>query len=838
MALHQPGQTRPAGVFIAGLNPHRPVDAEFESFIALLVGQLEAGLANAQAYVNERLRAEALAQIDRAKTAFFSNVSHEFRTPLTLMLGPIEDRVRDAAGDGSQEWLAPVLRNGHRLQKLVNSLLEFSRIEAGREQASFEPTDLAQFTGDLTSLFRASVEKAGLRLLIDTPPLPEPVYVDRDKWEKIVLNLLSNAFKFTFEGEIAVTLAGAGDQVRLTVRDTGIGIPIAELPRIFERFHRVESAKGRTYEGTGIGLALTAELVRMHGGRVTVESIEGQGTTFTVVMPRGSAHLPAERIQGGPLRAPASQSGHAFVNEAARWLPSEDHEVMPGLAASEGPADGGRGTPAAGARVLVADDNADMRDYLRRLLGARWQVTLCSNGRDALESIAADPPDLLITDVMMPEIDGFGLLAAVRANERTRDLPVMMLSARAGEESRVEGLHAGADDYVVKPFSARELVARVETQLLRGEMRTIEQAHRVRMAELFQQAPAAIAILSGPTHVFELANPIYLELIGGRSVVGKPIAEALPELKDQGIFELMTQVFSSGVAHEGRSLRVMLVRREQAAPEETFFDFVYQPIRGGDGRVESIAVIAFDVTNLEKARRTAEAASRAKDEFLANLSHELRTPLNAVLGWTSMLLEGAVSEGASRRAIESIHRNAKVQQQLIGDILDVSNIIQGRLRLELKPTTVSAVLNAALESVQPALMAKHIALTVSGDVEAQLTADPDRLQQIVWNLLTNAAKFTPQHGEIAVAVERADGRVRIRVRDNGAGIEPEALPHVFQRFWQADASSTRTHTGLGLGLAIVRHLVELHGGVITAASGGRSQGAEFVVDLPAGAGLH
>ena len=287
-----------------------------------------------------------------------------------------------------------------------------------------------------------------------------------------------------------------------------------------------------------------------------------------------------------------------------------------------------------------------------------------------------------------------------------------MLSARAGEESRVEGLEAGADDYLVKPFSARELVARVETQLLRGEMRTIEQAHRVRMAELFQQAPAAIAILSGPTHVFELANPIYLELIGGRSVVGKPIAEALPELKDQGIFELMTQVFSSGVAHEGRSLRVMLVRREQAAPEETFFDFVYQPIRGGDGRVESIAVIAFDVTNLEKARRTAEAASRAKDEFLANAVARAAHAAQRRARVDQLLLDGAVSEGGRAGRFEIIDRNAKVQQQLIEDILDVSRIIPGRLRLELKPTAVSAVLNAALEAVRPALMAKHIALTV------------------------------------------------------------------------------------------------------------------------------
>jgi signal transduction histidine kinase/DNA-binding NarL/FixJ family response regulator len=653
------------------------------------------------------------------------------------------------------------------------------------------------------------------------------VFVDRDMWEKIVLNLLSNAFKFTFHGEIAVSLGIDGDRVRLIVRDTGTGIPAAELPRIFERFHRVESARGRTYEGTGIGLALTAELVRMHGGRVTADSVEGQGTTFTVVVPRGTGHLSADRIRLGGLRAPAAQNRNAFVEESSRWLPSDSYDAVPGLAAA-----GDASDAASRARVLIADDNADMRDYLRRLLVARWRVTVCGNGREALEALAADLPDLLITDVMMPELDGFGLLAAVRANPLTRQLPVMMLSARAGEESRVEGLEAGADDYVVKPFSARELVARVETQLLRAEMRAIERAHRQRMAEVFQQAPAAIAILRGPAHVFELANPAYLGLVGGRDVVGKPFLEALPELRDQGVVELLDGVFASGVPHKADSYRMLIVRDEGAAPEEMFFDFVYQPMRGAGDRIDSIAVIAFDVTELERAKRAAEAASRAKDEFLANLSHELRTPLNAVLGWTQMLMDGAVSEASSHRALRSIHRNAQVQKQLIGDILDVSNIVRGRLRLELETVRVGDVLQAALESVHPALAAREIMLTIAGDPDVRLAADPARLQQVVWNLLTNAVKFTPPGGVITVSVTPGDGLVRLEVRDTGAGIEPEALPHVFQRFWQADASSTRRHSGLGLGLAIARHLVELHGGSIAVASAGADQGATFTIVLP------
>jgi PAS domain S-box-containing protein len=263
---------------------------------------------NQRALEVERRRVEALAEIDRAKTQFFANISHEFRTPLTLMLGPLEDMKRDAADAVA---LTPhyaqvdlVHRNGLRLLKLVNTLLDFSRIEAGRVQALYEPTDLAQLTADIASEFRSAIEKAGLRLVVNAPAPAEPAYVDREMWEKIVLNLLSNAFKFTFEGTIEVSLRQKSGKFQLAITDTGTGIPPDELPRLFERFHRVEGAKGRTYEGSGIGLALVQELARLHGGIVTVESEYGKGSTFRVSIPAGKSHLRSSRLAARALRPP------------------------------------------------------------------------------------------------------------------------------------------------------------------------------------------------------------------------------------------------------------------------------------------------------------------------------------------------------------------------------------------------------------------------------------------------------------------------------------------------------------------------------------------------------
>ena len=473
------GRVEPAGVLVAGVNPYRELDADHRSFFDLVADQLATAVTDALAYEAERQRAEALAELDRAKTDFFSNVSHEFRTPLTLIMGPVAElRAAPAVAADARlcEELDVIHRNALRLGKLVNSLLDFSRLQAGRVEAHFEPVDLAAYTAELASVFRSAVDRAGIDYLVDVVPLPEPVYVDRDMWEKIVLNLLSNALKFTFEGRITVALRAQERAAVLTVADTGTGVPADEVPRLFERFHRVERAKARSGEGSGIGLAVVRELIGLHGGTITVDSAPQRGTTFRVLLPLGHDHLPSDRVAPTSTeRGPAAVE--PFVAEALRWL-SDDEPEQPAA-----PVGAGRG------QVLVADDNADMREYLTRLLRPRYAVRVVSDGAAALAAIREEPPDLVVSDVMMPGLDGMELLAAVRADPRTARVPVLLLSARAGQEAAVEGLAAGADDYLVKPFSAAELLARVGAHLQLGRARREAEARFTAIADL---APALI----------------------------------------------------------------------------------------------------------------------------------------------------------------------------------------------------------------------------------------------------------------------------------------------------------------------------------------------------------
>ena len=464
------------GFVVAGVSSRLRLDHLYRSFFELMAAQIATSIASAGAYEEERKRAEALAEIDRAKTAFFSNVSHEFRTPLTLMLGPLEQALVSPAEALPQrrDDLVVAHRSGLRLMRLVNTLLDFSRIEAGRVQASYEPVDLATLTGGLAGEFRPAIEKAGLRLVVDCPPLADPVWVDRDMWEKIVLNLVSNAFKFTLEGVITVRLRAMDGWAVLAVEDSGIGIPSVELPRIFDRFHRVVGARGRTHEGTGIGLALVQELAKQHGGSAEVASQLGSGSTFTVSIPLGAAHLPAERLRAERSLPSTAVGAQPYIEEALRWLPGGPDRID--LAEQVGrdifPAqtpftatDGERAT------VLVVDDNADMREYISRLLAPHYKVRTAADGEEALTSIRQHRPDLLLSDVMMPRLDGLGLVRQIRTEATLADIPIVLLSARAGEEASVEGLEVGADDYLLKPFSSRELLARVTANQKMAKLR-------------------------------------------------------------------------------------------------------------------------------------------------------------------------------------------------------------------------------------------------------------------------------------------------------------------------------------------------------------------------------
>jgi len=549
--------------------------------------------------------------------------------------------------------------------------------------------------------------------------------------------LISNAFKFTFEGEIAVRLhTEKAERVILQIQDTGTGISSEALPHLFERFYQAQRTKGRMQEGSGIGLALVHELIRLHGGTVEVNSTVGQGTCFTVTLALGTKHLPSDRLRhdvgdrNKAMRTLASTalSTATYVKEVERRLPT-DRSVEFSVLSSElenstSPTQNSlRDQNSQPARILLVDDNADMRNYLTRILSEHVQVEAVADGASALAAAQERVPNLVLSDVMMPRLDGFQLLQALRADARTREVPIILLSARAGEESIVEGLDAGADDYLIKPFSAQELVSRVNAHLQ------------------------------------------------------------------------MAQLRSEALQHE-------------------------------------------------------RTISHRKDELLSIVSHELNTPLVAVLGWTRLLRANPPNQLMLMKALETIERNATLQAKLIQDLLDISRITAGKLRLRLEPIKLESVIELAIASVIQTAIAQEIDLVWQKNSDRDIDSvivmgDRDRLQQIICNLLTNAIKFTPEAGRVEISLQLVAHRqgdtgsinhqlpitqqVQITIADTGIGISAELIPHIFDRFCQAEPNSSK---GLGLGLAIARHLVELHNGTIHATSLGKGQGATFTVMLP------
>jgi signal transduction histidine kinase/DNA-binding NarL/FixJ family response regulator len=608
LPVHQQASKEPFGVLVVALNPYRLFDEKYKSFFSLVADQIATSISNVHALEEERKRAEALAALDKAKTTFFSNISHEFRTPLTLLLAPVEDALSDPSiGPDNKLRMEVAYRNALRMQKLVNTLLEFSRIEAGRAEGMFTRVDIGSFTEDLVSTFRSAIEKSGMRLIVRRGPVIAPVYVDLDMWERILLNLVSNAFKYSQKGKISVDIQQLDGHIQVVVADTGIGIPAHHLERIFDRFHRIENAGGRSQEGTGIGLAMVRELVRLHRGTIDVTSTPGVGSEFTIRIPVGSAHLPGDRISHELPEAYTHNHSPAFFEEANQWIASNFENTQEEIKTSPGK-NGQR------SKVLLADDNADMRGYVHRLLADLFDVITATDGEDAYQKTQQFKPDLILTDVMMPKLDGFGLLQKVRGHRELKNIPVIFLSARAGDEAKVEGLDAGADDYIVKPFSARELVVRVSNHIRINQVRRETERQ---FYQLFQEAPAIINIFKGPDFTFEVFHPKNREIFGEVDYTGIPLLEALPELAGQGIIEILQDVYTNGVTRLEKE-RLVSLRSASRGVSPRYFNYIYQPWYDLKGRIQGVLNFAIDVTDQVLARKQVEEREQRFRNVLLN----------------------------------------------------------------------------------------------------------------------------------------------------------------------------------------------------------------------------
>ncbi|HLX70305.1 MAG TPA: ATP-binding protein, partial [Verrucomicrobiae bacterium] len=721
--------------------------------------------------------------------------------------------------------------------------LDFSRIEAGRLKAIFEPVDLATFTADLASVFRGATDRAGLKLTVECPSLSEPVYVDRSMWEKIVLNLVSNAFKFTLDGEIRVTLACTRREVELRVQDTGVGVPADEIPRLFERFHRVENTRGRTHEGSGIGLALVQELVKIHGGSVRAESCLGSGSTFIITIPLGKDHLPTDRIGGGsPSRNDTAAA--AFVEEALRWLP----EQKPGESSEsffnrELPPISFESIESATtrARVLVADDNADMRQYVARLLSKHYNVETVSDGRAALTVARMLPPDLILSDVMMPHLDGIGLVHELRADESLKTIPIILLSARTGEESQVEGLQQGADDYIAKPFSAAELLARVESHLSLARLRR-EAAEKIRQSE-----DRFRALVTASSEVVYRMNPDWSEMkfLRGREFLAdteEPDLTWLQKYIPRDDHPVIMAAIQEAIRRKAMFHLEHRVLRRDGTVGWTLSRAV--PLLDGRGEITEWFGAAVDITErkmteqalrdseqrLEKtvAERTAKLQELVGEleHFSYSITHDMRAPLRAMRGFAEVLNERGTQTTPDEQKLylDRIITAAERMDGLIADALHYSKAV--RQELSLGPVDVGRLLRGMLDSY-PEFQSSKAEIEISGEIPLVLGNEAG-LTQCMSNLIGNAVKFVEPNAcaKVRVRAETSGDLVRIWVEDEGIGISPSMLPRVFDMF----SRGAVPQAGTGIGLALVRTVVQRMGGRVGVESRLR-EGSRFWIEL-------
>ncbi len=671
------GEAATAGALVVGISPRCPLDTLYRGFCQLLADRLSSAFAQIVSYEQQRQRADALAELDRAKTAFLTNVSHEFRTPLTLLLGPLDDALSDAPlGSMLADRLSTAGRNARRLRRLVDSLLDFSRIEAGRVNAKLVCTAVGALTEHIASSFTELCRRAGLDLVLDCEPALADI--DPGMWETIVLNLLSNAVKYTLRGSISVEVRAESTHCRISLQDTGVGIAGADLERLFERFYRADNTRGRSVEGTGIGLALVRGLVELQNGTVEIDSELDRGTTVTIRLPLSVA---TAAVDQSPSAVP--DDSNPYVAEARQWLtPVSDRGAVP--TAYDGPR----------RLVLIADDNADMRAHLDQVLSAHWETVLVADGESALAATKELRPDAIVTDVMMPGLDGFDLVAAIRADPALAATPVLMLSARAGAEAIDEGFAGGADDYLPKPFRSQELVDRVAARLSavareRDRQRHVAQLDLVDLDTALQATDSVAGMLDAlirNRYGSADAAAVAIGVLDGEHHVRFEYAGDLPaEVRDRyHVAALDSPLIGADVISSGEPMVVTdtfdLPARYQHAVRDTAASVracIAHPLRDHTGRVIGAMLLLwptprqFDAAELDAFGRMAELTQSALDRVLV-MAREHRIAVD----FQEHLLD--LDRGSTAAVVAAVYQPAGEAMRVGGDWYSVTPLDSAR----------------------------------------------------------------------------------------------------------------------------------------------------------------
>ncbi|KAG8887410.1 hypothetical protein FRB98_009674 [Tulasnella sp. 332] len=839
----------PAAVMIIGLNTRRPYDTEQRTWISLLRVSLSYTLTAALGREAEVKKAEQLAQLDAAKTNFFSSASHELRTPLTLIAGPVRDAFDVTKEPKVKDLLSLAMRNTSRLGRLVDSLMDFSRLEAGRLIGRFKLTELASFTIDLASLFRKPIERESLEYSVACDRTDETaVYVDQELWEKIVFNIIGNAFKYTMKGHVHVYFKYRPPYAEFIVSDTGVGIPADDLDKIFERFHRV---------------AASVQLTILDNS----DPESPHGTTFTVYIPLGTEHLSRENIDETDDEFKRKNTyGIGIIEEASGWAKNAYDDVTPSESVSSDTA-GESNTESSKSGemtslfrfapddvILVVDDNRDVRKFIQFIFKRFCSVIEAENSMEALMLMQAQRPNLVITDFMMPGMDGMQFVNAIKEKPSLELVPVIILTARAGDEARIEGLMSGADDYMSKPFKSRELIARAHLHMQIGKRKMqMQKAFELSKITGFVHPDSRKSLLNLTTAALESEGGGCLELqwINGRWT------KLQVERVENGLIGTVTDV-SDRRLYEAAQLA-------QAKERE-----VLAQLRAADA---------------EKQRADADERRRGQELLVDVTSHELRQPVSAILNCSQLVrvnMENLIEKLRSSEnqpfvptpellatmeedldALDSIYQCGLSQERIANDVLSLSRMQLETLSVQSIEFPLVKELRRILSIFTNELRMKKITLDLKlGDSISLLgvdkvASDRNRFGQIITNLMSNAIKFTdislPPNRQIIVFLDLSvepplanscvvppkkehamipkkllpdqEVFVYVAVQDSGPGLKPGDLALLFQRFQQG-SNSHEVFGGSGLGLFVSRKLCELMGGNIEVSSV-YGQGATF-----------